>query len=150
MQIEQEEGMMMMQINCAEQNHGQEPSHNDLTKHFDKFMQKPVFDNVFKVVEKKYQFYQNKKTDFSGLIDCEKVLPENSVRLNLTHPITNQPLKAFMLNDPPGLVIIKDYFSLKEQMRIAHEALNNYIYDPYRTNLYIYDDYSPFPKSFVE
>jgi alkylated DNA repair protein alkB family protein 1 len=55
-----------------------------------------------------------------------------------------------MLNDPPCLIIIKSYFSLKDQIRMAYEALNKYIYDPHRTNLYIYDEYNPFPKSFVE
>ena len=141
------ESMMMVENDCTQD---QKKDHSELTAHFDKYMQKPVFDNLFKLVEKKYQFYHNKKTDFSQLIDCEKVIPENSVCLNLIHPITNKPLKAYMLNDPPGLVIIKDYFTLKEQIKIAYEALNKYIYDPFRTNLYIYEEYSPFPKSFVE
>jgi hypothetical protein len=120
-----------------------------LTAHFDKNMTKPKINNVFKMAEKKYKLYQNKKTDFSNLIDFETVIPDQAVKLDLIHPVTKQPLNAYMFTDPEGLIVIKNYFSLKEQIRMAYQALNKYIYEPYRTNLYIYEDSTPYPQDYI-
>ena len=123
----------------------------NLTQHFSKNMTKPKITNIFKKVEKKYKLYQNKQTDFSDLIDFEKNIPDDCTKLNLTHPETNQPLVAYKFDsNPEGLIVIKNYFSLKQQIEIAHKALNEYIFDPFRTNLFIYEDYSPYPVKYRE
>jgi hypothetical protein len=87
----------------------------NLTQHFSKNMTKPKITNIFKKVEKKYKLYQNKQTDFSDLIDFEKNIPDDCTKLNLTHPETNQPLVAYKFDsNPEGLIVIKNYFSLKQ------------------------------------
>lgn len=124
---------------------------SQLSAHFDKNMTKPKLNNIFKKIEKKYKRYQNKETDFSNLINFETVFPEEgeATKLDLVHPVTQEKLVAYKFNEPEGLIVIKNYFSLEQQVEIAHEAINEYIFDPFRTNLFIYPDYSPYPTEYL-
>ncbi|KAL4512265.1 hypothetical protein ABPG72_005267 [Tetrahymena utriculariae] len=94
--------------------------------------------NNFKLLEKKYRFYQGVKTDFSGVIDF------NDPKVDLAkHNITQIEMKgyrAYRLAFPSGVYVIKNALSIQKQLEVVHQCMNIYIKRPYRTNLFIYED----------
>ncbi len=43
--------------------------------------------------------------------------------------------KVYMLDEPEGAFLVKDFITVKDQYLVGFEALNQYIFRPYRTNL---------------
>ena len=46
--------------------------------------------------------------------------------------------KAYRLKYPEGVYVIKQCIPIEKQLEIGELALNKYIYEPFRTNLFIY------------
>ena len=43
--------------------------------------------------------------------------------------------KVYVLEEPEGAFLVKDFVSVREQFVLGFQALNQYIFRPYRTNL---------------
>ena len=43
--------------------------------------------------------------------------------------------KVYMMDEPQGAYPVKDFISVREQYLVGFQALNQYIFRPYRTNL---------------
>lgn len=82
---------------------------------------------AFKAEEKRYKYYKNHDTDFSGVEDISKL-----------EVIQRDNYSIYKLHWPEGVYLIKNFLSFSEQIAIAKNCLNTYIEEPYRTNLFIY------------
>ncbi|CAD8194971.1 unnamed protein product [Paramecium pentaurelia] len=109
--------------------------------------QKPIqYQNLnpFKETEKKYKFYADIQTDFSELIDVNN-LNEQQMEQQGIHK--NGSIYHF--DYPQGVIQVKNFLNLDDQIRISKLCMNEYINQPYRTNLFIYKEDENFDKFIV-
>lgn len=90
--------------------------HENNNDEYNPHQQAPKITNEFKRLEKKYKYYQNKKTDFKDLIDVTNPsLPPGVHPFEITDPSSGKVYKCFRFDDPEGLIIIKNYTEKKDK-----------------------------------
>ena len=100
----------------------------------------------FKKSEKKYRFYQKKKTDFSELIDLSNYKPEYEKickPIEIKDPKTSKIYEGYEFFFPEGVILIRDFLTIEEQIKFCKNCLNEYHKKPNRTNLFIYEEGTP-------
>lgn len=105
--------------------------------------------NEFKKSEKKFKYYVNKETDWTELVELTdegkkkeqtKLIWEGIKEFSITHPKTGKEVKGYRFSNPEGLIVLKDYTTIEDQLTICRDSLNIYHRKPHRTNLYIYQN----------
>jgi len=100
----------------------------------------------FKKSEKHYRYYVKKKTDFTDLIDLSNYTPKYEKickPIDIIDPKTSNTYQGYKFFFPEGVVVIKNFLSIEEQINSCKKCLNDYHKKPNRTNLYIYEEGTP-------
>lgn len=98
--------------------------------------------NEFKKSEKFYKQFKGKTTDFSQIVDFSNAKQLESLKIK--HELKKfdamgKELHVYTFSKPSGFIVIKDFLPLPLQLKIANNALNDYVNKPHRTNMFIYE-----------
>lgn len=104
--------------------------------------------NEFKKSEKFYKHFKGKKTDFSQVIDftSAKTLEELKIHKEIRKMSIlglEKEFQVYTFSKPSGFVVVKDFLPLSLQLKIANDAMNEYVNKPHRTNMFIYEKTDP-------